>query len=94
MRLEEACLRLFQDSWPVFLAGGLARKSQAKDAGTVHRTRDVEGIDQIDLDRQYRAGDLINILRARTFPPYAGAYFLHNGAKIFMRLQLLSEEQL
>lgn len=93
-RLEEACLQLFRDSWPVFLNGKLARIPQAREAGTVHRTRDVERIDPIDLDREYRAGDLINILRARTFPPYAGAYFMHNGTKIYMRLQLLTEEQL
>ncbi len=60
----------------------------AKEAGTYHRTRDVEGVDEIELDKTYVASDLINILRARTFPPYKGAYFIINGRRIYMRLHL------
>jgi hypothetical protein len=51
----------------------------------------VSRIDEIDLERMYRAEDLINILRARTFPPYGGAYFRHNGKKIYLNLELSEE---
>ena len=48
-------------------------------------------IDEIDLDRAYQARDLLNILRARTFPPYPGAFFRENGRKIYVRLELEEE---
>ena len=49
--------------------------------------------DEIDLLKSYRAEDLINVIRARTFPPYPGAYFMHAGKKIYLRLELSEEQQ-
>jgi len=54
----------------------------------------VEQIDHIDLDRTYKARDLIDVIRALTFPPHRGAYIVHNGRKVYLRLQLLDEDQL
>ena len=48
----------------------------------------------IDLDRRYAARELIDILRARTFPPHPGAYYMHGGRKIYLRLHLMYEDQL
>ena len=41
-----------------------------------------------DLDRKFRARELIDIIRARTFPPHNGAYFVQDGRKIYLRLHL------
>lgn len=54
----------------------------------IYRDKDVDRMDPIDLDKTYVPRDLINILRARTFSPYPGAYFLHEGRKIYLSLQL------
>jgi methionyl-tRNA formyltransferase len=89
-RLELEGLQLFQDTWPSIRAGTNLRTPQAA-GGSYHRARDVEGIDEIDLQKSYRAEDLLNILRARTFPPYRGAYFRHAGKKIHLRLELEEE---
>ena len=40
-----------------------------------------------------RAGDLIDILRARTFPPHRGAYFVADGSRIYLRLELEREDR-
>jgi methionyl-tRNA formyltransferase len=48
-------------------------------------------MDAIDLDDTYTARHLLNILRARTFPPYAAAYFWQDGKKVFVRVQLWYE---
>jgi methionyl-tRNA formyltransferase len=93
-RLEATSFELFRDIWPEIRSGTVERRVQSPDAGTYHRRRDVEQIDLIDPDREYRARELINILRARTFPPYPGAYFIDGTRKIYMRLQLLGEEDL
>ena len=87
-KLEQASLALFSESWPLVRAGKAPRTPQRGETGTYHRTDDVEAIDEIDLNRAYVARDLINVLRARTFPPYKGAYFTANGKRVYMRLGL------
>lgn len=91
---EKASIDLFKDTWPAILSGQVSRMPQPIDDGTYHRMNDVEKIDYIDLDREYTAKELINVIRARTFPPYSGAYFIYQGRKVYLRLQLLYEEQL
>ena len=93
-KLEQACVELFKETWPLIRTGQAPRIQQDKREGTYHRTQDVERIDHIDLVRTYTARELIDVIRARTFPPYPGAYFVHQGRKVYLRLQLLYEEQL
>ncbi len=93
-KLEMACLSVFRDSWPTICSGSVEGNAQREQDGTHHSTRDLGCIDAIDLDREYRARDLINVIRARTFKPYPGAYFMDRGRKVYMRLQLLYESQL
>lgn len=93
-KLEQACVELFKETWPLTHSGRAPRIPQDRLEGTYHRTRDVERIDHIDLDHTYTARELIDVIRARTFPPCPGAYFIHQGRKVYLRLQLLYEEQL
>ena len=93
-KLEQASLRLFKETWPLIRAGQVTRQSQSKQKGTYYRTKDVQKLDSIELDKLYTARELIDIIRARTFAPYPGAYFEHAGQKIFLRLQLLYENEL
>jgi methionyl-tRNA formyltransferase len=92
-RLERACLDLFVDQWPLVREGKAPRIKQSNSAGTCHRARDVEHIDEIDLEANYKAKDLIDLLRARTFPPHSGAYFRSAGRKVSLRLQLSYEDE-
>jgi methionyl-tRNA formyltransferase len=87
-KLECAALELFQESWPRVQSGNCPRTKQDANAGTYHRQKDLERIDEIDLEKSYRGEDLINVLRARSFAPYKGAYFRYQGRKIYLRLEL------
>jgi methionyl-tRNA formyltransferase len=93
-RLEKACVELFKETWPLIRSGQSPRFPQRKDEGTYHRISDIERIDRIDLERTYTAKQLIDIIRARTFPPYPSAYFEYQGRKVYLRLQLLYEDEL
>jgi len=93
-KLERMCVDLFKETWPLIRSGRVPRIPQDRQEGTYNRTRDVERIDHIDLDHTYTARELIDVIRARTFPSYPGAYFIHQGRKVYLRLQLLYEEQL
>ncbi len=88
-KLELVCLDLFKESWEDFKKGKLKPLPQSSEEGTHHRVKEVKTLDEIDLDKEYIARDLLNILRARTFPPYRGAYFRdEEGRKIYLKLEL------
>jgi methionyl-tRNA formyltransferase len=94
-RLERASVELMKDTWPLILSGQAGRRPQsAEEESTFHRTREVEKIDEINPDKTYSGRELINLLRARTFPPYSGAYFRVGNRKVYLRLQLLYEGDL
>lgn len=87
-------LELFKEIWPLIHEGRNSRTPQDLSKATVHRKAEIAKISGIDLDRTYRAGDLINLLRARTYPPYPCAYFLDEGKRIYVRVELCREKQL
>jgi methionyl-tRNA formyltransferase len=93
-KCEQSSLKLFTEFWPRIREGKAQGISQSTVAGTYHSTKDVQKIDEIDLDRKYVARDLINIIRARTFHPYKGSYFWDGDKKIYMRMQLLKENDI
>jgi len=94
-KLENALTRLFVEAWPLIKSGKAPRIAQENKMATHHNVSDVERIDRIDLNRNYKAQDLINIIRARTFFPHKGGYFeLENGRRVFLRLQLFYEEEI
>ncbi len=89
-KLERAALELFRDTWPLIRAGNAPRTPQPI-GGSHHRVRDLDRLDEIELDRQYTGRQLIDILRARTFPPYRGAYFRTGGRRVYVSVQLRDE---
>ena len=93
-RLEESCIDLFKRSWPAVRQSKAPRTPQETGGPQAHRVRDVEEIDRIDLDRTYQARELIDLIRARTYPPHRGAYIEEDGTKVYLRLELLTEDSL
>ncbi len=92
-KLEGAGVALFKETWPKVETGEYTLYPQDPGAGTVHRRSDVDRIDRIDLEKEYKARELIDILRARTFPPYNGAYFVAEGKRVYMELKLFYGEE-
>jgi len=87
-KLEKACIELFRENWEAIKKGTNKRISQPA-SGTYHTLKDVTKIDEIKLDENYEAGYLIDVLRARTFPPHESAYvILSDGRKIYIRVSL------
>ena len=90
-KLEAAGLELLRETWPDIRDSQIVRTPQPRESGTVHKASDVAKIDEIQLTDTYRAEDLLNILRARTFPPNRGAYIQSGGRKVHIRIQLEEE---
>lgn len=91
-KIEQTGLELFRKTWSKIREGRASRLPQNGNEGTYHRVSDLDQIDRIDLEATYRARNLINILRARTFRPHKGAYFEIDGRRVYMRLDLQYEE--
>jgi methionyl-tRNA formyltransferase len=91
-KLELSSVKLFKEIWPEVRAGKVSGRPQNPNEGTFHTKGDIEDIDRIDLDKSYRGRDLINIIRARTFPPYEGAYFMDGHKKVYLRISFQKKE--
>jgi methionyl-tRNA formyltransferase len=89
-RLEQSAFELFAETWPALCADSYLRQPQTR-AGTFHRLADVEAIDRICPDQHMTARQLVDILRARTFPPHKGAYLDLGDRRIYLRLELVEE---
>jgi methionyl-tRNA formyltransferase len=90
-KLETAGLQLLRESWADIQAGRIERTPQLCESGTSHKAGDTAQIDEIRLAEPYPAEDLLNILRARTFPPHKGAFIRSAGRKVFVRIQFEEE---
>ena len=91
-KLEFASVELFKENWKSLQEGSAQRISQRGKSGTFHRVRDIEELDEIDLDKSYIARELIDLIRARTFKPHHGTYFYDEGKKVYLYLDMAYEE--
>ena len=87
LRQEDACIDLLQEAWPSLVDGTAVAKPQPP-GGSFHRGAELAGLDRIDLDATYTGRELLDLLRARTFPPHAGAWFEEDGRRVYVRVEL------
>lgn len=93
-KLEDAQVELFTQTWEQIKQGSINPIKQNKDEGTVHKVKDFEKLCQVELDKQYTGRELLNRLRALTFPPYHNAYVIINGERFYLRLEIYSEKEI
>ncbi|MCS7064113.1 MAG: hypothetical protein NZM04_08765 [Methylacidiphilales bacterium] len=93
-KLEEACICIFKKNWCDIKYGRHGRTRQNLSEGTFHRVADLSSVSYIDLNRWYKAKDIIDQIRALTFRGYKGAYIVENGERIYLRLELLRESDI
>lgn len=91
-RLKRESVLLFKESWPE-IKEGVKGLSQDLSKGQVHYRSDLDDFAEIDLDENVRAGDLIERLRALTFPPHENAFFEVNGEKYFIEVEITREKE-
>ena len=92
-KITRGLIELFKDTWPRIKDGSATRTAQNHSKATHHRKGDLGVIDQIHLDRHYRAADLLNLLRARTYPPYPAAYAIEDGRRSYYHINYATRPQ-
>lgn len=93
-KITRDLIELFKENWPSIREGRNSRTPQDRSKGTTHRKAEIGEISCIDLDRKYAGRDLINLLRARTYPPYPSAYYLEGEKRTYVRIELRREHDL
>lgn len=86
-RLEEEAAALFREAWPS-VRDGTARPEPQEGPGTAHTVADLPALDRLDPSARMTVRELVDRLRARTFPPHAGCYLEEDGRRIYVRLWL------
>ena len=87
-KCSNAAVKLFKSKWVRLRDKRYKSYAQKNKKSTFHYSMDIKKIDEIYLNKKYKASDLINILRSRTFNDFPSAYTKVKGKKIFLRLKL------
>lgn len=85
---EDAMIELVAESYPAMRAGAIPRIAQDPTAGSFHRRAELDPASQIDLDAPTTGRKLLNLLRARTFPPYRACRFDDAGETYEIRVEI------
>lgn len=63
-------------------------RPQTADVGSFHRAKELDIASEIHLDEIYTGRQLINLLRARTFPPHPACWFRDGEEKFEIRVSI------
>jgi methionyl-tRNA formyltransferase len=88
IRLQKEIISLFIENWENIKHNKLKPFPQDSSKAIYHKKNELEPLDHIDLNKEYKAKDLINILRARSFGDRGFAYYIENNKKIFVNIRL------
>jgi methionyl-tRNA formyltransferase len=87
-RLQDAMVRIFKNEWPRVRVGPVKTNEQKGD-GSFHYHGEAQKLKKINLEEKLTAREFIDRLRAFSFSPYEGCYFVDNlGNKVYMNLEL------
>lgn len=78
-KAQRGIVTLFRATYPKLRDDELPDVPQPTDECSFHHSSELEPASRIQLDDEYRARDLLNLLRARTFPGFPGCTFEVDG---------------
>jgi len=83
----EANISLFKECYPKIVSLELTPEPATPPgiAGTYHWGKEIEEHSRIDLEQEYLASDLINLIRGRTFMNGNSAYFYDQGKRYLIK---------
>lgn len=87
-RAREAMIDLFRETYPRLRTLDIGRSPQDRSAGSYHHSSELEPASRLDLDATCTARDLLNRLRARTFPGFPACRFEDDGTTWEVRVDI------
>jgi methionyl-tRNA formyltransferase len=80
-KAQVAMVDLFRSAYPLIREGTFVRVKQGVDEGSYHHSEEMQSASRIQLDQEYTARQLIDLLRARTFRGQPSCWFEDDGVK-------------
>jgi methionyl-tRNA formyltransferase len=87
-KAQESMVRLFRDVYPDIRSLDFPRQKQNLSLGSFHRAAELDSACRIEIDRNYRARDILNLLRARTFAGHPACWFCDKGEMFEVRIDI------
>lgn len=78
-KAQTRMIELFRSTYPSLRSNSISAHQQELSAGSFHRSDEILRASEIQLDEQYSARSLLNLLRAKMFDGKAGCTFRENG---------------
>jgi methionyl-tRNA formyltransferase len=91
-RIEAAALDLFTTVWPAIEAGRAAATEQDDALATTHYKGEFRELCELDPDAETTVRDLLDRLRALTFPPFDNARVEVDGETYYLELSITHED--
>jgi methionyl-tRNA formyltransferase len=87
-KAAQEMVALFKRAYPEIRKLHFNRTAQNLESGSIHYAQELEEASKIELDKQYKARDLLNLLRARTFKGFSSCWFEDNEVKYEVRITI------
>lgn len=91
-KLQQASVLLLEEHFDSLL-GETLPSCRAEGVGSCHRVRDMKELCRLDLEEEMPVGQLLDRLRALSFPPYRNAYFVKDGKRVYVDISLHPGEE-
>lgn len=87
-KATESTIELFKETYPTLRQLNIQRRPQEIGEGSFHLANELDPASYIDLDKLYRARDILNLLRARTFPGHPACWFNDEDQEFEVRVKI------
>ena len=87
-KAKDNMITLFEESYPLIRSGKYKKIKQDSTKASFHLASELDQASRIDLEKKYTARELINLLRAKTFPPHRGAIFEDEGKEYEIQIKI------
>lgn len=92
-RIERACVEVFTEVWPDIEEGNIDAAEQNDSKSTYRYQSDFEDLCRLDPDKQYTPKELLDILRALTFPPFDNARLEVDGETYYIEVDITPADE-
>jgi len=93
-KAQKEIVNLFKDNFFKIKKGDIPRIPQNLHEGSFHLSTEIDRASRIELDKKYKARELLNIIRARSFAPHPAAWFIEGGKKYEVRVNIKEKKEI
>lgn len=87
-KAQHSMIELFRQTYPALRSNTIESIPQETGIGSFHHSSELDAASHIDLNHSYRADDLLNRLRARTFKGHPACWFEVDGIRYEVTVQI------